>query len=138
MATQHFFVDDEYSKPNELPKKSLIHLDKARRIVFYNSLASERVQVVTLRVSHYNVQVKTTNPLYFYLKTFYEIFAFECVKQVTNADLKAIRVQISPVFVTPHQLSTEEFDISFLVSIPAVGMATYTIRKSDESIETNS
>lgn len=57
---------------------------------------------------------------------------------MTNVDLKAIRVQVSPVFVTPHQLSTEEFDISFLVSIPAVGMATYTIRKSDESIETNS
>lgn len=51
-------MDDEYSKPNELPLKSLIRLQKSNRhVVFYNSLASERIQVVTLRVSHYNVEV---------------------------------------------------------------------------------
>ncbi len=57
LETQHYFVDDEYSKPNELPLKSLIRLGKLKRVVFYNSLASERIQVVTLRVSHYNVEV---------------------------------------------------------------------------------
>jgi hypothetical protein len=58
LNTRHFLVDDEYSKPNELPRKSLIRLQDAKRVVFYNSLASERVQVVTLRISEYNVEVQ--------------------------------------------------------------------------------
>ena len=57
LNTRHFLVDDEYSKPNELPLKTLVDLRNSKRIVFYNSLASERVQVVTLRVSQYNVEV---------------------------------------------------------------------------------
>ena len=55
---RHFLVDDEYSKPNELPLKSLIYFQNSKRVVFYNSLASERVQVITLRISQYNVEVK--------------------------------------------------------------------------------
>lgn len=57
LESLHFLVDNEYSKPNELPKESLIRLGRSKRVVFYNSLASERIQVVTLRVSHFNIQV---------------------------------------------------------------------------------
>uniref|UniRef100_A0A0P5S8D1 Alpha-mannosidase n=1 Tax=Daphnia magna TaxID=35525 RepID=A0A0P5S8D1_9CRUS len=113
LDTLHFSVDDEYSKPNELPLKSLVRLQKSkRRIVFYNSLASERIQVVTLRTSHYNVEV-------------------------TNDQLKPVNVQVSPVFITSHQLSNEEFEISFLVSIPPLGMSTYMIRQYDGTVQEN-
>jgi hypothetical protein len=57
LNTRHFLVDDEYSKPNELPRKSLIRLQDAKRVVFYNSLASERVQVVTLSIVQLLVQL---------------------------------------------------------------------------------
>lgn len=57
IETHHFMVDDDYVKPNELPKKNIIRLEKLKRVVFYNSLAVERIQVVTLRISKFNVQV---------------------------------------------------------------------------------
>ncbi len=69
LNTRHFLVDDEYSKPNELPRKSLFHLQDAKRVVFYNSLASERVQVVTLRISEYNVEVKIALVIHLNKKT---------------------------------------------------------------------
>ncbi len=59
-GTEHFIVDDPYAKPNELPNKTVIKISNAfpvRSIVLYNSLAYERVQVVTIRVSYYNIQV---------------------------------------------------------------------------------
>ena len=61
-GTEHFIVDDPYAKPNELPDQTLVEINNAfpsRSIVLYNSLASERVQVITLRVSHHKVQVKS-------------------------------------------------------------------------------
>jgi hypothetical protein len=69
LNARHFLVDDEYSKPNELPRKSLIRLQDAKRVVFYNSLASERVQVVTLRISEYNVEVKIGIAIHFHNQT---------------------------------------------------------------------
>lgn len=57
---------------------------------------------------------------------------------MTNEDSQTVKVQVGPVFVTPHQLSTEEFDISFVVSIPPLGMSTYVVRKFDGTIEDNS
>jgi len=62
---QYFQVDDIQPKYNELPKKTVVQMDRMdtgtnRRIVFYNSLVSERIEVTTLRISHPNVQVFTS------------------------------------------------------------------------------
>jgi hypothetical protein len=46
-----------------------------------------------------------------------------------NEKSEPIKVQVSPVFITSHQLSPEEFDISFVISVSPLGMSTYTIRK---------
>ena len=60
-----------------------------------------------------------------------------CVFQVTNDRSEAVKVQLSPVFITRHQLSVDEFEISFIVSIPPLGMSTYIIHKFDGSMEEN-
>lgn len=58
IKAQHFVVDEERVLYNELPEKALIHLqDSRKRIVFFNSLQSERVELMTLRVTYPNVQV---------------------------------------------------------------------------------
>ena len=46
-----------------------------------------------------------------------------------NEKSEPIKVQVSPVFITSHQLSQEEFEISFVISVSPLGMTTYTIRK---------
>lgn len=58
--------------------------------------------------------------------------------KVTNEKSESLKVQVSPVFVTPHQLSNDEFDISFIVSIGPLAMSTFIIRKFDGPIEENS
>ena len=42
--------------------------------------------------------------------------------------------QLSPVFTRDGEISNEEFELSFLVTIPALGLMTYYIRelKSDD------
>ena len=42
--------------------------------------------------------------------------------------------QLSPVFTKDGEISNEEFELSFLVTIPALGLMTYYIRelKSDD------
>lgn len=56
---------------------------------------------------------------------------------MTNEQTETLKFQVSPVFVTPHQLSNDEFDVSFIVSIPPLGMSTYIIKKFDGSTEEN-
>lgn len=111
----HFVVDDEHVKANELPVRTLIQMldgSKEKRLVLYNSLATERIQVVTVRLSHFNVRV-------------------------VNERSQAVKVQVSPVFTTIHQVSTSEFDISFIASISPLGMTTYTISAFDGTLHEN-
>ncbi len=111
----HFVVDDEHAKANELPARTLIQMidgSKEKRLVLYNSLATERIQVVTVRLSHFNVRVVNERSL-------------------------ALKVQLSPVFTTNHQVSRSEFDISFIASISPLGMTTYTISAFDGSLHEN-
>lgn len=65
------------------------------------------------------------------------VHAFLFFQKVTNDQLKPVNVQVSPVFITSHQLSNEEFEISFLVSIPPLGMSTYMIRQYDGTVQEN-
>jgi hypothetical protein len=46
-----------------------------------------------------------------------------------NEKSEPIKVQVSPVFITSHQLSPEEFEISFVISVSPLGLPSYTIRK---------
>jgi hypothetical protein len=46
-----------------------------------------------------------------------------------NEKSEPIKVQVSPVFITSHQLSPEEFEISFVISVSPLGMSSYTIHK---------
>lgn len=111
----HFVVDDDYVKANELPARTLIPLldgSKEKRLVLYNSLATERIQVVTVRLSHFNVRI-------------------------VNERYQTVQVQLSPVFTTDHQVSNSEFDVSFIASISPLGMTTYTISAFDGTLQEN-
>ena len=106
-------MDDLHSKYNNLPEPLLVTWEgRQKRIVLYNSLASERVELVTLRVAHANVQV-------------------------FNGEGELIAVQLSPVFKTPLQVSSSEFDVSFIVTVPPLGLATYFVSKFDGLIQDN-
>lgn len=57
--------------------------------------------------------------------------------QVLNERSEAVKVQLSPVFVTPHLISFQEYEVSFVISVPPLGMVTYLIRRFDGSIPDN-
>lgn len=113
IEAQHFLVDDVQLNYDEVAKKTVIQIDgESSRIVFYNSLTSDRIEEATLRISHPNVQV-------------------------TKQSGEVIQVQLLPVFTNAHEISNFEFDISFIVSIPPLGLATYFIRKFDGPVNAN-
>lgn len=114
---QRFLVDDIQLFYNQLPKKAVIRMDRvdagmSRRIVFYNSLVSERVETVTLRVSHPNIQVSDDSG-------------------------GVVRAQLLPVFSSPWKISDSEFEVAFSVSVPPLGMATYFLRQLGGPISAN-
>ena len=59
------------------------------------------------------------------------------LEKVLNEKSELIQVQVSPVFITSHQLSKEEFEISFIISVSPLGMSTYTIRKCVGTVQEN-
>ena len=135
IEAQHFLVDDVQLNYDEVAKKTVIQIDgESSRIVFYNSLTSDRIEEATLRISHPNVQVIITNLIFELLVL---IIAFFCAFQVTKQSGEVIQVQLLPVFTNAHEISNFEFDISFIVSIPPLGLATYFIRKFDGPVNAN-
>lgn len=46
-------------------------------------------------------------------------------------------MQLDPVFATPYQVSTDEFELSWIASIPALGMTTYTIKPFKGQLKDN-
>lgn len=57
--------------------------------------------------------------------------------KVLNDRSESVKVQVSPVFIGPHKVSDEEFDLSFLVSIPPLGMSTYMVELFSGSLQEN-
>lgn len=72
------------------------------KVIFYNSLPQTRTKVVSIFVSKPFVKV-------------------------TDKMGKTIECQVSPVWVGPAAMSSARYELSFLVTVPALGLTTYII-----------
>ena len=116
--TLFFDLDDARSMAWGVPQQSVIQISESpNRVVFYNSHARRRQELVTLRVSRSDIKV------YFMAKV-----DEDEEEEETEAS------QLSPVFTKDGEISNEEFELTFLVTIPALGLMSYYIRelKSDD------
>ena len=79
---RRFAVDDEHRRANALPTPTVLTLDaeprnRRRRVVLYNSLASQRVQLVTVRyLSIPRAKNRKPRPLFGF--SFIFCFFFRC------------------------------------------------------------
>ena len=111
VKTQYFDLDDTRSSPYMIPKQTVIDPDTTTRLVIYNSHARRRQELVTVRVSKPEVKV--------YIMT----------KEEDIEEEETQPSQISPVFKSDDDISNTEFDLTFLATVPAMGLQTYFIRE---------
>jgi len=57
--------------------------------------------------------------------------------RVTDAAGEPVAAQLSPVFVSAHQVSSTVFDVSFVAAVPPLGLATYFVARFDGPIDRN-
>ncbi|XP_066995337.2 alpha-mannosidase 2 [Anabrus simplex] len=100
-----FDLDDGRKYYYSLPEKTTISVGEGleyRKVVLYNSLAWQKQELVTIRVSTPFVKV-------------------------TTSDGSAIQSQTSPVFLPSGSMSDSHYDVSFVAEIPALSLITYMI-----------
>lgn len=118
--TAYFDLDDNRESSWSLPKQSVITVEEGQvnRVVIVNSHARRRQQMVTLRVSTFNIKV----------------FSMVKYEEGEEQEEEDIACQISPVFTPDGELSNSEYELTFLATVPALGLETFFIRplKSDE------
>ena len=102
-----FDVDEYRIGQDTLPKRLIIEMGKDdRNVVFVNSLAHPRSELVSVRVSH-------------------------AYLSVLNPSREKIPAQIAPAFDFRDKLRSDSFDLYFEVSIPPLGASKYTIVRKD-------
>jgi len=118
METKYFDLDDSRSSPYMIARQTVIELEATTRLVVYNSHARRRQELVTFRVSKPDVKV--------YIISKEEDFEEEETQPS----------QISPVFKGDDEISNNEFELTFLVTVPAMGLQTYYVRelKSEDGV----
>ena len=111
MNTKYFDLDDSRDSPYMIPRQTVIELESTTRLVIYNSHARRRQELVTFRVSKADVKV-------------YVIAMEEDMEEE-----ETLPSQISPVFKGDDEISNNEFELTFLVTVPAMGLQTYYLRE---------
>ncbi|XP_062317922.1 alpha-mannosidase 2x isoform X1 [Osmerus eperlanus] len=103
-------TDDRRATQDSLPQRTLIELDPAgpRYLVLFNPVEQERLCVVTVLVNTVRVRVLTE-------------------------DGQTLPVQLSGQWSTPTQMSAEVFQASFMVRVPALGLAVFHLYDSADS-----
>lgn len=118
---QHSFIISELERDNfnRMPRKtaSQVSSDKHVDVVLFNSLAQERMEVVSLRVTKPHVKVVDSNGV-------------------------ELLYQINPVFnVTEHHetltrrifVSNREFELLFLAKLPALSLSVFTVSYQNDT-----
>jgi len=112
IGDSYFDLDDARSESWSIPKKTVINVeDRPSRVVFYNSQANARTEVVTLRVSNNNIKVYFTS------------------KSEDEELEEEVACQISPVFNSEGEISNQEYEFTFIATVPALGMETYFLKE---------
>jgi alpha-mannosidase len=109
------FLTNNFIRGNaeEVPARLIINFDKVHdaEIVLFNSLAQDRIEIVTLRVSTPNIYV-------------------------LNSEENQVRHQINHVFKRKEnhiEKSSEEFELIFMVKLDALSLSTYKIIYDENS-----
>ncbi|XP_076081829.1 alpha-mannosidase 2x-like [Mytilus galloprovincialis] len=101
-----FNLDESRENHDSLAEKSVIDVtEEGSPVIFFNSLAHNREQVVTVHVNTQNVQVVDGN----------------------GAEVPS---QTDAFWVIKNRMAPEEFLVSFVVDVPALGSATYLLKRT--------
>lgn len=101
-----------YDKPNKIPKNQKLEFSSssAIEIVLFNSLAQERIDVVTVHVSKANVEVHDSDG--------------NQISSQVNSIFKRINNQ------TDVEELKDEFELLFVVQLPPLSLSKYYVRQS--------
>lgn len=102
---QHYNVDDVRQSHDSIEEKYTITIGpelSTKRIVIYNPLTFTRVETVT-----------------FYVSTPYV--------EVQDLTGRRVKCQISPVFEYSSVMSSSKYQLSFIVTVPTLGLVSYVI-----------
>ncbi|KAL7296620.1 hypothetical protein TKK_0010040 [Trichogramma kaykai] len=91
-----------HTSPGDKYVISLGHDITSKKVLFYNSLPRTRTKVMSVYVSTPYVRV-------------------------TDKMGRPIICQVSPVWVSPAAISGARYELSFLVTVPAIGLTTYIV-----------
>ncbi|XP_078037756.1 alpha-mannosidase 2 isoform X1 [Augochlora pura] len=101
----HITLDESRLRHTSAGDKQVLILgdeDPSKKVILYNSLPRQRTKVQTLIVSTPYVKV-------------------------TDRMGQSVQCQISPIWIGPAALTTARYELSFLVTVPGFGIATYII-----------
>ncbi|XP_043980945.1 alpha-mannosidase 2x [Gambusia affinis] len=103
-------TDDRRATQDSLPQRTLIELDPAgpRYLVLFNPIEQERLCAVTVLVNTVRVRVLTE-------------------------DGQTLPVQLSAQWSSATQMSAEVFEATFMVRLPALGLAVFHLYDSADS-----
>ncbi|KAJ8679139.1 hypothetical protein QAD02_014926 [Eretmocerus hayati] len=105
LETKYLSLDETRSYHTSPEEKYVISFgdDVAkRRVIFYNSLPRSRTKVASIYVSKPYVRV-------------------------TDRMGQPVQCQVSPVWVSTAAMSAARYELSFLVTVPAIGITTYLV-----------
>jgi len=116
LSTTYFDLDDSRSQAWSLPEQTTVQIqgpEVSSRLVVFNSHGRRRQELVTFKVSKPDVLVYVMAPI-----------------EDEDEEEEAVPTQISPVFSREGgELVNTEFQITFLATVPALGMQTYFVRQ---------
>ena len=112
LKTEYFDLDDTRSMAWGLPSQTVIQIaEQPIRVVIYNSHARRRQEMVSLRVSKADIKV----------------YIMSLTDDIEEEEI--LPSQLSPVFNKDGEISNEEFELTFLVTVPSLGLQTYYIKE---------
>uniref|UniRef100_A0A6Q2Y998 Alpha-mannosidase n=1 Tax=Esox lucius TaxID=8010 RepID=A0A6Q2Y998_ESOLU len=101
-------MDDVQPAQDALPRKTVLKISlQPRSVVIYNPTEQDRMSVVTVYVNTPHVRVDTSHS-------------------------HPIPAQVSAVWDDATTASTEAFQLSFVVQVPALGLGVYHLSKAEE------
>lgn len=127
----HNFILSELEREsfNKLPKKSPIFVEKNRssEFIVFNSLAQDRLEVITIRTLIPNVQIHdaTGTLIDIQINPVWNI-------SETTAGIPIENIQQNSGFANRIRVSDRQFEIIFVAMLPALSLQTFTVSYVEE------
>lgn len=124
----YYYVDGVRLSHNALEEQFTITIGpelSTKKIVMFNSLTFTRSEVVTFIVSTPFIEVRN-----FYRNIFKNIYFTS--SQVLDLNDNRVKCQVSPVFEYSSSMSNSKYQVSFIASVPALSLVSYTLHALTE------